>query len=229
MKKILLGMIGILIYLNGTDVLGGFFPFNDKFIRIFVCSALILCCYLLQKTLKKTKIKNLKVRDCLFLGCGIFMIQSFIVHGLSFAFKQTQDIHTTWGLGYYFLICVLVAPTVEELLFRFLICGGLRDSTESDAIAIIVSSLFFAILHHTGLQIISATLTGLAFGYVYCKTLNINVCILLHMCNNFLSMVFIPFPVLCIIVFIFIPKLIQFYKKEKMRGVREELYHENTN
>lgn len=85
---------------------------------------------------------------------------------------------------------VLVAAVVEEMLFR----GMLQHSLEyyrDPAIAIVLSSVLFAIMHFNPWTSLQILVLGLVFGYITWQTGTILPAIILHALNNALSMIFI--------------------------------------
>jgi membrane protease YdiL (CAAX protease family) len=85
-----------------------------------------------------------------------------------------------------FLTAVIVAPVLEELIFRGLILEGfLRNYSPTKAI--IIASLLFGIAHLNIWQFIGAFLLGLFIGWVYWKTRSIGLAIGIHIVNNLTS------------------------------------------
>ena len=78
----------------------------------------------------------------------------------------------------------IFAPLFEEWLCRGIVLRGLLNSNVSPAKAIIISSVFFAILHMNPWQAVPAFLLGLLFGYVYYKTGSLKLTMLMHCANN---------------------------------------------
>ncbi len=78
---------------------------------------------------------------------------------------------------------VLAAPILEELIFRGIILNGLL-SNHSPVKAIIISSVLFGVVHLNPWQFISAFLIGIFSGWVYYKTKNLSLSILIHFINN---------------------------------------------
>ena len=101
------------------------------------------------------------------------------------AFSQLHDLasHPISGP----LALVVLAPLTEELIFRGLILRGLLAIT-SPWRAIIVSALLFALIHLNPWQIPFALVAGLVFGWVYCRTGSLTLCIAGHALNNGLSL-----------------------------------------
>ena len=90
-----------------------------------------------------------------------------------------------------FILMVIVAPIVEELIFRKLMID--RLSIYGDRMAIAFSALAFGLIHGNLYQFFYATLLGALLGYVYTHTRNIKYTIAMHMLINFLgSVVAIP-------------------------------------
>ncbi len=87
-------------------------------------------------------------------------------------------------LAYTFVICV--APALfEELLFRGVILSGLRNFGQK--IAIIISALIFMLMHGSPDQTIHQFIIGLVTGYIFYKTSNLWIGIIVHFFNNFIA------------------------------------------
>jgi membrane protease YdiL (CAAX protease family) len=80
-------------------------------------------------------------------------------------------------------ICLL-APFAEELVMRGGVEEHLLQWKHSPALAIVLSSLLWSVLHFSPSLIISAFLSGLLLGWVYYRTRNVLACFLMHMLNN---------------------------------------------
>ena len=89
------------------------------------------------------------------------------------------------------LLMVIVAPIVEELIFRKIIID--RLSVFGDRNAIIFSSVAFGLIHVNLYQFFYATALGFILGYVYTKTRNVKYSIFMHMLINFLGSVVVIF------------------------------------
>ncbi|GAA4368425.1 hypothetical protein GCM10023146_13960 [Nocardioides caricicola] len=74
------------------------------------------------------------------------------------------------------LVVLGVAAVVEELVFRALVLGGLVRLTESAALALVLSSTLFGLLHlvttedTTTLSLLSTVLGGVMYGLAYLRT-----------------------------------------------------------
>lgn len=81
------------------------------------------------------------------------------------------------------LSIVLLAPILEELLFRGAIQGELQRQMKP-WVAITVSSLFFGLVHMNPAQIPFAFLLGMIFGWLYYRTGSLIPGIVGHVLNN---------------------------------------------
>lgn len=79
---------------------------------------------------------------------------------------------------------VILAPVVEELLFRGAIQGHLMRIWKNPKWAILTSSLIFGIVHGNPVQIPFAIVTGLVLGWVYYRTGSLLPGMLMHFINN---------------------------------------------
>ena len=90
-----------------------------------------------------------------------------------------------------FLTVVVVAPIGEEMVFRGFLQRFLETSWGDITRAILVSSLFFTLIHFNPYWAIQIYLMGLILGYLSWLTKSIYPSILLHMSINGTSMLFI--------------------------------------
>lgn len=85
----------------------------------------------------------------------------------------------------FFQIC-LIAPIIEETFIRGCILNSLKNKY-GVAIAILISSIIFAVLHFNFVQTISALICGIVLGLLYIKTNSLFCCILTHFIYNTIS------------------------------------------
>lgn len=83
----------------------------------------------------------------------------------------------------------ICAPLIEELLCRGIMLRGMVEKGVSPAKAIFWSALIFGVIHMNPWQAIPAFLMGLLFGWLYYKTGNLWITIILHFLNNATSIV----------------------------------------
>ena len=122
---------------------------------------------------------------------------------------------------------VIISPIFEEILYRGLMYNKLKQISNA-FIAILISSILFALLHIPGygfnIKIFCFVLDGILLTYCYEKTDNIYVPILVHSVNNFFIFLFnyVYFYFLIVIYFIifimaFIILIIDIIKYVKVR------------
>ena len=85
----------------------------------------------------------------------------------------------------YFILLTIVPAFLEELFFRGAIMQPLRCF--GDSIALVVSSLLFALAHFNAMQAVNAMILGLVIGYFVMRTRSLWTGILLHFCVNTVS------------------------------------------
>lgn len=85
------------------------------------------------------------------------------------------------------VVMVILAPIVEEFIFRKLIID--RTAIYGEKIAIFMSAFAFGLLHQNLFQFFYAFGVGLIFGYIYMRTGKIRYSIILHTIINFIGSV----------------------------------------
>lgn len=85
-------------------------------------------------------------------------------------------------------IC-LIGPLVEEAIFRGAIERRLLETNWSPWIAILVSSILFAVAHGNYAQAVTATVIGCFIGWIYYRTRSIWPCFLAHAANNTIAVI----------------------------------------
>lgn len=136
------------------------------------------------------------------------------------SYSQSAEISTSGSLIIMLITIVIVAPIVEEIIFRGLILSRLNKAMNT-TVALIISSLLFAILHGHILWIAYTFVLGILFGIVAIKTESILPSIILHMSFNLAGLFvgLIPFPdwsmgIVCLVSFIISAILVYFIVKK---------------
>lgn len=88
------------------------------------------------------------------------------------------------------LVMVILAPIIEEFIFRKLIID--RTEKYGEKYAILFSALSFGLFHMNFYQFFYAFGLGLVFGYVYTRTKDLKYSIIMHMMINFFGSVIAP-------------------------------------
>jgi len=97
------------------------------------------------------------------------------------------DISENYQLVLMLFTTAVVPAFVEEFLFRGVVLTNLLPYGR--VTAIIASALLFGVMHQNVQQLFYATVAGVVFGFIYVQTRSIWCCVLLHFCNNFLSII----------------------------------------
>lgn len=82
-----------------------------------------------------------------------------------------------------FLVTAIFAPVFEEWMCRGVVLRGLLTKMKPGW-AIVISALFFALIHMNPWQALNAFIIGLVMGYVYYKTGSLLLTMLIHFVNN---------------------------------------------
>ena len=92
-----------------------------------------------------------------------------------------------------FLVVAIFAPVFEEWLCRGMVLRGLLTKMKPGW-AIVISALFFAVIHMNPWQALNAFIIGLVMGYVYYRTGNLWLTMLIHFVNNGIGVVLAHIP-----------------------------------
>ena len=96
---------------------------------------------------------------------------------------------TTGNVLINFICVSIFAPLFEEWLCRGMVLRGLLNKNVKPVAAIIISAVFFAVIHANPWQAIPAFMLGCLFGYVYYKTGSLKLTMLMHFTNNTMALV----------------------------------------
>ena len=124
-------------------------------------------------------------------GILLVLVTSVVLEPLLSLFPESyfESINQAVGRGgWTILTTIVVAPILEEVLFRGQILGAIKAKYGS-AWALIISSLLFGLIHGIPPQMINAFFMGLILGYIYIKTGSLLSVILIHSVNNALAYV----------------------------------------
>ena len=191
------GAIGIFFITICTMFASGFMlVFNEiigKELAMLICyvasmgGTFIFVHYMFGSDGYKLKSENIKV--LLLLVCTTIAIQTGVSGPIINLIPMSESIKNLFMelLGdtdiYSFLMMVIAAPILEELIFRGIVLNGLLKRY-SPKKAIIVSAIIFGLVHLNPWQFVSASMIGFLMGWVYYKTHNILLTIVIHMANN---------------------------------------------
>lgn len=104
--------------------------------------------------------------------------------------KTVMESMTSGNIVISFILVSIFAPLFEEWLCRGMVLRGLLNYRKPNGKgikpvwAIIISAIFFAVIHANPWQAIAAFMLGCLFGYVYYKTGSLKLTMLMHFTNN---------------------------------------------
>lgn len=97
---------------------------------------------------------------------------------------------TSGNIWSNFLAVSIFAPLFEEWLCRGMVLRGLlAGSSMKPFWAIVISAVFFALIHFNPWQAVPAFLLGCLFGYVYYRTGSLKLTMLMHFANNTFALI----------------------------------------
>ena len=121
-----------------------------------------------------------------------FVYSTYVIPGIGMQEEMAKMLasipRTPVNIAAGFLAIAVLAPVVEELLFRGFLQNALTRHMPFWA-AIILSSFGFALVHGQPYAIPGLMSLSLAFGYIYHRTGSLRTNIILHMANNALALV----------------------------------------
>jgi len=150
---------------------------------------------------EKVKLTFPRFMSIFFISVAVMYITNFFSAFLTamIALAKGDDIFSLNPLidvlnGSNFIITLLyaaiIAPTVEELIFRKLLLDKLRRF--GDIPAILLTGIAFGLFHMNLSQFFYATALGIIFAYVAIRTNTVKYSILLHIMINFIGTVIAP-------------------------------------
>lgn len=129
------------------------------------------------------------VITCIFLIAGMGLWTNYFNEALDLP-DTMEELFTRMMYNPFGIIAVtIMAPIVEEMLFRGAIEGHLLRKWKHPAWAVIVSSLIFGLVHYNPAQVPFAFVLGLALGWVYYRTGSLLPGMIMHFVNNTSSVI----------------------------------------
>jgi uncharacterized protein len=128
------------------------------------------------------KVLALVIVGTIFLGLGIISPLVNLIPMTDWIKELMRSMGSPTHVG-LFLAIVVAAPVLEEIIFRGVILDGLLKKY-SPSTSIIVSSILFGLIHFNPWQFVSAFLGGIFIGWVYYRTRNLSLAIIIHATNN---------------------------------------------
>lgn len=175
---------------NDADI-----KYYGELIAIILETILAIVFIIKYRNKLKEDIKKFKPKDFLkifLIGIavvGVFEIIEEILEALGATFGNQESLEELFGKAKILMLAnvILVAPIVEEFLFRY----SLSTIIKNDKIFLIVSSILFGVMHGLDTSTIAYVLAGLALGTIYLKyKKNLVPSIIVHFMNNLVAAIF---------------------------------------
>ncbi|MBQ8542467.1 MAG: CPBP family intramembrane metalloprotease [Bacteroidaceae bacterium] len=132
--------------------------------------------------------RNVLVLSTLFIGC-MMVVFNIIAVWLGLDNNMQNEIELMLNSGAGIISMAIIAPVLEELLFRGAIQGTLLHFFKNPWTGIVIASLLFGAIHGNPVQIFYATCLGISFGWIYYRTGSLLPAIVGHIINNSLAVV----------------------------------------
>ena len=147
----------------------------------------VLIYYLINYFIKrKTKIALKTINShLLFKSSIIAIILVILIYSINIIISKENNNFNPYNSFWMVISIGLIGPIGEELIFRGIIQRGLYQTLKPKW-SILISSILFMLVHQPS-QYPLAILIGILFGYVYFKTDNILLPIILHIITNNIS------------------------------------------
>ena len=147
---------------------------------------------IIRKAPLKEVTKTISMGFALSLGVNLFLVLAYAILPESIISGYSELMNLLVG-GTSITMCLavgIVAPIVEEIVFRYGALGALEKAF-SPKVSLVLQALFFGIIHGNLIQGTYAFVLGLALGYLYNKSnKNLLIPILIHFTVNMSSCIF---------------------------------------
>lgn len=120
-------------------------------------------------------------------GCNWLIDMSGIINIFT-GFNEVADSLYGGTIIFEFIAMVIIAPLLEEILFRGIIFARLREYM-SYKMAIVISALIFGIIHGNVVQGVYAFIIGICLAYIYEQYNNLLAAVIFHMSANLMSVI----------------------------------------
>lgn len=196
-----LGIVGgIILWMKLINELSG--QFNNLIgneasmliVYLFAFGIPALVLYFFRKRRVKLKSPNLHNQNkiILFAVLGTISLLFGMIFPIAYSIPLPESIKIYFssmaGQGgvLSLVLVVIVAPIIEEFIFRGVILNGLLKKY-TPLISILISSALFAIVHLNPWQFVPALIAGIFIGWVFYKTKNLFLAIIIHASNNLIN------------------------------------------
>ena len=115
---------------------------------------------------------------CVGIAFNVIITKSGLI-SYSAGFQKASNTLSDGTLLLKILCHAIAAPIIEELMMRGIVLGQLC-LWYGPIVSVLLSSIFFGILHGNIVQFLYAVIVGIALGAMYVKTKRLSLCMLAH-------------------------------------------------
>lgn len=190
LRPAIIAFSGLIIY-SALCISLGYLPMDDIYVRLIAkCFIILLGSVYIKTVLRyppvfdKPSVKyvmSAAVAIVIFVFASLFTSLWFVAN--------TSLSEVTYASDHILLsvfISVVLTPVAEELIFRGFMYGQLAYYNKT--IALVISTIVFALYHGTFIHLYTATLGGLILCCIYAKTKKLRYSIVFHSLFNALTM-----------------------------------------
>lgn len=187
----------IVPYFCGEHVINEvWFSWCSMIIPVYMASFLIFLLYMRESMPVPIIKRKMDIREffvCVLIGAALCGVGLIVGSGIDYFLLPDDGTELDRLLLssdiYWRVLCAgIIAPVVEEIVFRKHLIGIIAPYSEKTAV--IASGVLFALLHGNFTQFFYTILLGMFWGYVYLRTRNIVYTIVLHMIFNLTTSIF---------------------------------------
>lgn len=150
-----------------------------------------------EKIIKKIQINKFFIIVLLSLGINIIieLLLNLVPSNVISSYQELMSVTDGMTFWQQMLIMGILAPVVEELLFRYAFIRPFRTyqpkvlKCSGITLGIVLSAVSFGIAHGNIVQSSYAFVLGLLLGYIYTRNFNLSESILMHMTINSSSLI----------------------------------------
>lgn len=207
---------------NDSSLFNEYLKMKQIYITLIIAIIFIPLLINDYKKFKKDKKTKINYFILILLGIILSLIYNVFAYYLNFLLK-TSLFDNNNNLIITLISTGLIGPIIEELMFRGIIYNELKNKYKNMK-AILITTIFFAIIHFNIIQILYALAIGFILIFVYEKYKNIKAPIILHMASNITTTLFLPILIqnnflinysvflICLILIIIIKKYTNIFK-----------------
>lgn len=162
------------------------------FILVLLLLPILVKKYKKQKIKEKEKIDSKGIIKILLVSIFLAVSLNLLLFLANSIFQFTNRYDSTVTHISTIITTGLLAPILEEFIFRGIVYNGLKKFNSKKS-AIVLVTLIFALFHFELSQMIYALIVGLYLTIVYEKTNDIRISIMAHIAINIFTLLFMPF------------------------------------